>query len=161
MIEKYLKNKAIIAIASIIIGVFMIIKGGKLAVDMVRVIGYILIGTALAYAASYFFGANKDQMLLGYAAVKGVSGLVIVLLAGTIVNVLPVLAGAVLILNGLVNLTQTDGAPAYSKGTSILLIALGILVIIFKYTVVNAVVIMLGIALVLNGLSSLDIIRRF
>lgn len=161
MVEKYLRNKAIIAIASIVIGVFMIIKGGTLAADMVRVIGYILIGTAVAYAASYFFGPNKDQMMLGYAAVCGVAGLVVVLLAGSIVSALPVLGGAVLILNGLVNLTQTDGAPAYSKGTSILLIVLGILIIIFKYTVVNAVVIIMGISLVLNGLSSLDIIRRF
>lgn len=160
VLEKYLKNKAIIAIASIIIGVFMIIKGGTLADDMVRVIGYIMIGTGVVYALAYFFGPNKDQMLLGYAIVSAVAGLVIVLLAKTIVSAFPILAGAVLILNGLINLTQVDGAPAYSKGTALLLIALGVLVIVFKYTVVNVVVILMGISLVLNGILSLDTVRR-
>ena len=160
LVEKYLKNKTIIAIASVIIGIFMIIKGGSMAEGVVRVIGYILIGAGVVYLISYFTSSDRDQVLLGYAVTSAVAGLVIVLLAKTIVYAFPVIAGAVLILNGLVNLTQTEDAPAYSKGTSVLLIVLGILVIIFKFAVVNAVMVLLGIGLILNGLSSLDIIRR-
>ena len=160
LLQKYLKDKTIIAIASIAIGVIMIIKGGSIADDMVRITGYILIGAAVAYAVSYFIGNVRDSVLLGYAGAAGIAGLLMVLLAKTIVSIFPVLAGVVLILNGVINLTQGGEAPAYSKGTALLMIALGVLVIIFKYTVVNVVVILTGIGLVLNGVSTLDIIRR-
>ncbi len=164
MLDKIIRNKTIYAVASIVIGIVMIIKGGRMATDLVRIVGWLLIGTGLAYAASYFFGEDRDEVQLGYAILAGIGGLLVVLLAGTIVSLFPVLAGILLIVNGVINLGNLKGdagAPGNAKITAIAVIVLGILVIIFGKTVINAAVVIMGILLVLNGLAELNVIHRF
>ena len=164
MLEKLIRNKTIYAVASIVIGIVMIIKRGQMADDIVRIIGWLLIGTGVAYAATYLVGDNKDQVKIGYAVAAGIGGLLLVLLSRTIVNLVPILAGMLLIVNGIGNLNGVSGdqdVPAYSKGVAIAVIALGVLLIIFSRTLINAAVLIMGVCLVLNGLAELDIIRRF
>lgn len=164
MLDKIIKNKTIYAVASIVIGVVMIVKRGQMAGDLIRIIGWLLIGTGAAYAASYFFGEDRDEVQLGYAILAAAGGLAVVLLANTIVNMFPILTGIVLIANGALNLTQMRGetdASASSKGTAIAVIVLGILIIIFGRALINAAVLLTGICLVLNGLAELNVIHRF
>ncbi len=163
MLEKLIRNKTIYAAASIVIGVVMIIKGGQVADDIVRIIGWLLVGTGAAYAASYFFGEDQDPVQLGYAIAAAAGGLLTVLLARTIIGVIPIALGALLILNGITNLGGANGAsgsPAYSRGLAIAVIVLGVLVIIFGKTLINAAVLIIGICLVLNGLAELNLIRQ-
>ena len=165
MLEKLIRNKTIYAIASIVIGIFMIIKRGNMAYDVIRIIGWLLVGMGAAYAVSYFIGEDKDQVKIGYAILAVIGGLLVVWMAPTIVHIFPVLAGVLLIINGITNYTgvnrEDPDAPAYSKGTAIAVIVLGILVIVFSRMIINAVVLIMGICLVLNGLAELNIIRRF
>ena len=163
MLEKIIKNKAIYAIASIVIGIFMIIKGGSLAADVIRIIGWMLIGMGVIYAAAYFFGKDRDEVQLGYAVMAGIGGMLLVLLAGIIVGIFPIIAGIVLIVNGIANYTGANqGDPdAYSRGTAVAVIVLGVLVIVFGKAVIHAAVLLMGICLVLNGLAELNVIRKF
>ena len=164
MIQKLIKNKTIYAVASIIIGIIMIILQKRVLDDVIRVIGWILIGTGVAYLVSYFIGGNKENVRIGYAIAACAGGLLLILLAKSIVHLFPILAGVLLIINGVMNLNGVNGEkdiPAYSKGTAIAIIVLGVLVIIFGQTLLNLVVLLMGICLVLNGLAELDIIRRF
>ena len=164
MLDKIIRNKTIYAVASIVIGIVMLIKGGRMATDLIRIVGWLLIGTGVAYAASYFFGEDRDEVQLGYAILAGIGGLLLVLLAGTIVNLFPILAGIVLIVNGVINLGNARGDDEGSKNTKITAIAvivLGVLVIIFGKTLINAAVVIMGILLILNGLAELNVIHRF
>ncbi len=164
MIQKLIKNKTIYAVASIVIGIFMIIRRGAAAKDVLHVIGWLLIGTAAVYLVSYFMGKDRDNVQLGYAAGAGIGGLLLVLLAGSIVHLAPILAGALLIVCGITNLTGVNtesDIPKYSRGTAIAIIVLGALVIVFGKALISLAVLLIGICLILNGLAELDIIRRF
>ena len=164
MLQKLIRNKTIYAVASIVIGIVMIIKGGKMADDIVRIIGWLLIGTGAAYAVSYFTSSERDDVQLGYAILAAVCGILVVALAKTIVGLIPVLAGILLIVNGVMNMSKINGeadATTYSKGTAIAVIVLGVLVIIFGKTLINIAVLVMGICLVLNGLAELTVVHRF
>ncbi|MBR0512651.1 MAG: DUF308 domain-containing protein [Clostridia bacterium] len=167
MLNKLIKNKMIYALASVVIGIILIIRRGQMADDVVRIIGWLMIGMAAVYAVSYFVSSDKEQVQLGFAILAGIGGLLLVLLSHQIVNLFPILAGVLLIINGIANLSGVSGntgdaeVPAYSKVVAIAVIALGVLMIIFSRTLINATVLVMGICLVLNGLAEMDIIRRF
>ena len=65
MFEKILRNKAILAAVAILFGIYMIFAGRSVLDTIVRVGGYVLLGTAFAYLLSFFLGADREQVRLG------------------------------------------------------------------------------------------------
>lgn len=164
MIQKLTRNKTILAIASIVIGIFMMIRRGSMVADLLKIVGYLLLAAGAAYLIFYFIGKNREGIRLGYAAVAAVAGLVLILRPHSVLNIFPILAGAVLVINGLSNLIQAsqgEGAPSYSRIVAIVIIIIGALLIFRPFRIWDALVFIMGAALVLNGLADLDIIRRF
>jgi len=164
MIQKLTRNKTILAIASIVIGVFMMIRRGSMVADLLKIVGYLLLAAGAAYLIFYFIGKNREGIRLGYAAVAAVAGLVLILRPYSVLNIFPILAGAVLVINGISNLIQAsqgEGAPGYSRIVAIVIIIIGALLIFRPFRIWDALVFIMGAALVLNGLADLDIIRRF
>ncbi len=163
MIRNLIRNKTVFAVLNIVLGIYMCFAGRHVLDTIIRVAGYGLLGAAVVYAAMYFLGqGGRDQVKLGYAIAAGIAGLLIRVLAPAVVNLFPVLAGIGLILVGAVNLAQ-----AYKSGMSLASMAgpaltevLGILILLRPGFLVNAVVMVAGIALILNGLSELNMIRR-
>ncbi|MBR2822672.1 MAG: DUF308 domain-containing protein [Clostridia bacterium] len=163
MIRSIVRNKTVLAILSIVMGIYMCVAGRNVLYSIIRVAGYGLIGAAIIYLVLYLTGQNgRDQVKMGYAIVSGIAGLLIVRLAPAIVNLFPILAGVGLILAGIGNLTQAAGSgmPMVSKVGPIVTLVLGLLILTHPGTVVNMVVTLAGIALILNGLSELEMIRR-
>ena len=163
MIQKLIRNKTLFAIVSIAMGVYICFAGRGVLYNIVRVAGYVMLATAVGYALIYFFGPRRDQVQLGYAGLATAAGLMIVWMAPAIVNLFPMLAGLGLIVVGLTNLmhaAREEGMPAASKVGPVLTIVLGALILFHPGAIVNAVVMLAGIALILNGLSELDMIRR-
>ena len=163
MLQNLTRNKTLFAVGSIAMGLYMCIAGRSVLYNIVRVGGYVLLATAVGYALMYFFGSARDQVQLWYAGVAAIAGLLIVRLAPGIVNLFPVLAGIGLILAGVGNLTHAateNGLPQTAKVGPILTIVLGGLILFHPGAIINAVVILAGIALILNGVSELDLIRR-
>ena len=164
MIQRLTRNKTILAIASIVIGVFMMIRRGAMVADMLKIVGYLLIAAGAAYLIYYFVGKNREGVRLGYAAAAAVAGLVLILKPHSVLNIFPIIAGAALVLNGIGNLIQAssgDTAPSYSRIVAIVIIIIGALLIFRPFRIWDALVFIMGAALVLNGLADLDIIRRF
>lgn len=164
MIQKLTRNKTILAIASIVIGVFMMIRRGSMVADLLKIVGYLLLAAGAAYLIFYFIGKNREGVRLGYAAVAAIAGLVLILRPYSVLNIFPILAGAVLVINGISNLIQAsqgEGAPSYSRIVAIVIIIIGALLIFRPFRIWDALVFIMGAALVLNGLADLDIIRRF
>ena len=163
MIQKLIRNKTLFAIVSIAMGIYMCFAGRGVLYNIVRIAGYVMLATAVGYALMYFFSPRRDQVQLGYAGLAAAAGLLIVWMAPAIVHLFPALAGLGLIIVGLSNLMHAvrgEGMPAASKVGPILTIILGTLILFHPGAIVNAVVMLAGIALILNGLSELDMIRR-
>ena len=163
MIRNLVRNKTVFAILSIVMGIYMCVAGRSVLYSIVRVAGYGLLGAAIIYLVMYFMGqGGRDQVQLGYAAVSGIAGLLIVRMAPAIVNIFPMLAGIGLILAGAGNLAQAagNGMPLVSRAVPIVTIVLGVLILLHPGSIVNLVVTLAGVALIINGLSELDMIRR-
>ena len=164
MIRNIIRNKTILAIASIVFGIFLMIAR-RSAVDlMIRVMGYGLLATAVAYCIAYFTSQTRDEVQLGYAVLALIGGLLVIWLAPAIVSIAPILAGILLIINGasdLFHAASGDSVPRRSAFASALIILLGLLILIRPGFISSAIVVVIGAAFVLNGLVDLDIIRRF
>jgi len=162
--QRLLRNKILFAVLNILLGLFMVIARRSVLDVVIRVIGFALLITAAAYLLMYFLGHRRDQIQLYYAGISGVAGLLVLWLVPTLVRLFPMLAGIALILIGISNLTsaaKADQIPAYSKVGPIVTIVLGAILLFRPGTALNLVVALAGIALILNGLSELDLIRRF
>ena len=158
MIEKYLKNKTIISIAGIIIGLILMIWRGSFIESLIRVIGYVLLGAAAVYMIMFFKENRQNETLLGYAIGTAGAGLLLILLCRSILRIFPVLAGILMIMSGVVTLTQTAGnrnVPVYSKLLSALVIVLGIVIATRPGRIANAIVFCVGAVFVVNGISGI------
>ncbi len=161
MLRDLMKNKAIMAAASILFGIYLIIARSSALYTVIRILGYGLLGTALVYLVYYFGDRERDRTSLMYAAAAGVAGLLIMMLAPSIVNFFPVLAGILLILSGVSDLLSLRGhADGKAKILPVVLIILGLLVVTHPGAIAGAVVAIAGGAFILNGLTDLNIIRK-
>lgn len=162
MIQRLTRNKTAMAIASIIAGIYLMIARRNAPIALLRMIGFALLGVAAVYLVLYFTGKNRDQVQLVYAGGAAVLGLLTRWLAPVILNIFPILLGAAIIIAGISNLTAARD-PVYPRTSvigPILTIVLGAVIVFHPGTVLNWVIFLAGAALVLNGLTELDLIRR-
>lgn len=163
MIQRFLRHRMVLLIAEIIAGLVLMIWRGQVVEQMIRVVGYILIAAAAAYIVFYFTGGRRDEMLLGYAALSGAAGALLVLLSGFFLRAFPILAGCLMILSsaaGLYQMMNSIYTPWYSKALSVLVLLLGILILIHPGTIANAIVFCIGAAFMVNGISGLIMIYK-
>ncbi len=161
--QKLLRHKTLFSVLSILLGIYLIFSGRSSLYTVIRVIGTALMAAGIAYLILYFIGSRKVQTNLYYAGMAFVTGLAVRWFAPALVNLFPVLAGIVLIVIGVANLTSVSGNsafPAYSKIVPILIIVLGALILFHPGRVLDLVMAICGGALIVNGLSELDLIRR-
>lgn len=158
MVEKLIKNKLIVAVVSIIAGIVLVIMQKQALDSVIRVVAWGLLITAAAYAVLYFTGKeDKDEVQLGYALLSGIGGLVLLLLGGKLLNIFPVLAGLAMIAGGVVGLIGAGRKEGYIA--PVLVILLGLLIVFHPGGTLNAIVLIIGIGLIVNGVSDLISIR--
>ena len=158
MLERYLKNKTVMSVAGIVIGVILMIWRGSFVASMIRVMGYVLLAAAAVYLVMYFKDSKGDQTQLGYAVVCGGAGLLMIFLCRTIVRAFPVIAGVLMILSGVGTLAQVikeKDVPLLSKILPVVVIVLGILILTQPGRIANAIVFCVGAVFVVNGISGL------
>ena len=164
MLQKLIRNKTILAVASILFGLWLMIFRTAALNLVIRVAGYGLLAIGAAYLVYYFMTGRGESIRLGYGVVAAIAGLLVLSLGPALINFLPVLAGLVLILNGgadLYHLWEQDRSfrPVLIMPAATAL--LGLLVVFHPGAVAGAVVLVAGAAFVLNGLADLNIIRKF
>ena len=161
--QKLLRHKTVFAALNILVGIYLLFTGRGSLYTAIRVIGTALIVAAVVYLVLYFKGSRQDRMHLYYAGAACAAGLAVRWFAPGLVNAFPVLAGLALIAIGVLNLTSATTIrifPAYSKLGPILTIVLGALILFHPGRVLDLAVGLCGGALIVNGLSELDLIRR-
>lgn len=163
MIEKYLKNKTIMSVAGIVIGLILMIWRGQFVEQMIRVVGYVLLAAAAAYLVLYFRDKQQDQTQLTYAIVSAGAGLLLILLCRVLLRAFPVIVGVLMIMSAAAVLLSTfkdKETPLYTKVLAALVIVLGILIVIQPGRIANALVFCVGAVLVVNGVSGLLMSRQ-
>ena len=103
-------------------------------------------------------------MELGFAGMAGIVGLLMVLFAPSIVSFFPIMMGIILILSGLSTLMQAsqgDAYPVYSKFFALVTAALGVLILIRPGQTADIILIIIGGGCVLSGLNDLLLTWRF
>ena len=162
MMQQLIRNKTVMAVLSIVTGIYLMISRRHAPENLLRMVGYALFLAAAAYLVLYFIRGDHDRVKLGYACGAAVLGLLARWLAPTIVNLVPVLVGIAIIAAGVSNLMAARNMN-YPKATMlgpVLTIVLGALVVFHPGFVLSTVIFLAGVALVLNGLSELELIRR-
>ncbi len=162
MIRQLIRNKTVIAVISILTGIYLMIARKSAVYSLIRMIGYALFIAAVAYLILYFVRGDRDKVKLQYACGAAVLGLVVRLLAPTVVNLLPVLLGIAIIVAGISNLlgARSQNLPKSAWIGPILTIVLGAVILFHPGSVISTAIFLAGAAMVINGLSELDLIRR-
>ena len=162
MMQQLIRIKTVMAAVSVITGIYLMIVRGGVTTQLFRIIGYALLLMAAAYLVLYFVKGDRDGVKLGYAGGAAVAGLLVQWLAPMILHLFPVLLGIALILAGISNLTgaSSQDFPKSAWLGPVLTIVLGAVILFHPGSVINTVVFLAGAALVLNGLSEMDLIRR-
>ena len=152
LMKRLLRNKMVTSVLSVIVGVMLIIARRSALDGTVRLIGGLMLLGAAAYALFYFIGFFRDRTQLMTAAGCAAAGIIFLSWPKMIVNLFPIIAGVILILNGLSNLAEARRSNGKGTAlTAVLVIIGGILIAFHPGFIANAVILCAGIVLTLNG----------
>ena len=167
-VTKISGNRLVLAVAAIVFGLRLIIFR-RTALDLtIRLMGVALIVCACVY---YFFfrkGEQHDLLDKIVSIFIGVVGLILLLAARGIVNFFPVIIGIVIIINAFANLARLfsvdagnrDGGWRASVVLQIVVLVFGFCMMFFRYYAASLIVMLIGIALLITGISNLVVYIR-
>lgn len=167
---RILMNKLVAAIASIVFGVILLIWTGSALDVIVRIFGIILILSGLF--SVIMFLVRRDGLPLSTASFVG--GVVLAVLGASIyfnpawlVSIFPIVMGIVIVLSGVSDLGETITLGQNGIGKwwvslliSIVIIGLGLLILFNPMKFADAIVKVIGIVLIINGISDLYVIIK-
>ena len=167
-IRQLLNSKLVPALLSIVLGAVIIIAR-RAAVDLlVKIVGGVVIAAAIGFIVIYLTRPDKEAgnltMVLVSAGAAVLIGILIFTFAESIVNIFPILMGVYLILNGLSHLTAGYADPEnriIAVILGVLVIALGVLIVVQPSFLVDTIMIFIGGAFIVNGVSDLLMEKRF
>ena len=163
MIEKYLRNKTIMSIAGIVIGLVLMIWRGRVIEQMIHVVGYILLAAAAIYLLMYFRSSRQNGAQLGYAIAAAAAGVLLILLSRFLLSAFPRIIGIVMIVTAAATLLKTynnSDVSLYSKVLYVLVILIGIVIAVKPTGLINTMAFFIGVAFVVNGFSGLLLSRE-
>lgn len=167
-VKQLLNSKLVPAVLSILLGIIIVIAR-RSAVDLlVKIIGGLVIAAAIGFIVVYMTRPDKEagnlKMVLVSAGAAVLIGILIMIFAESIVNIFPILMGVYLILNGLSHLTAGWADPGnriIAVIMGVLVIALGAMIVLQPGFLVNTIMIFIGAAFIVNGVSDLLMEKKF
>lgn len=135
------------------------------AIGMIMAILLIIVG--VVYIGSYFLKIVSHGISVVVGAVIVIIGIWILLQPSIIVSLIPIVIGVVLVAHGIRDLKESLDAKRYgyeSWGVGIVLavisIAFGVICIVDAFGVLEVASVLIGIALIYNGISNMWIASR-
>ena len=103
--------------------------------------------------------SNPDN--LSKTLILGLVGLVLLLIPGTLNKIIGILIGAALLIVGIIAIVkytkEKESGSSLNLVSGILYSVLGVIIIIYPYSIINLVTICLGVYLIINGLLKLKL----
>ncbi len=159
-IKRFFSNSVIFALASIVLGVLMLIMGAGLLNLLVKVLAIVIIAYGVLEIVRYFSGKGRKSttdLCIGIIAV--VAGVLVLIFPQMIVDLFPIIIGVLLVLEGLTDLAAALRGRSKNKLVNIIIgavvILAGLFLIFRAGMVMDIVVIVAGIVLIVNGFSIL------
>lgn len=158
--ERFKNRSPVVSIIMIIIGLILVIWPGHTLTFMVSIFGWGLIFSGISEAVAGFTTGFFPLAIGGLFMLA--LGFYFIIAPDVLASVIPVLAGLGILINGAVNLYNAWTGryamgynPAKDIVLSIISIVLGILVLVRPFTAASVIVIVVGIALIYNGIVNL------
>lgn len=158
--EKLKNRRPVTSIIMIIIGLILVIWPGHSLNVMVSILGWGMIFSGIAESVSGFM-TGFFPLAIGGLCILAL-GFYFIISPQVLASVIPFLAGLVIIVNGGVNLYHAwvgrfamGYNPARDIILSIISIILGILILVHPFATASVIVLLVGLALIYNGIMNL------
>ena len=166
-VKQLLKSKMVPALLSVALGIVIIIAR-RAALDLlVKIIGGLVIASGIGFIAVYLTRPDKEAgnlpMVLLLSGAAAAAGLLLIVFAGHIVDIFPVIMGIYLILNGLSHLTEAyvdSENRVLATILGVLVIVLGLMIVFRPGFLVNMIMVFIGASFLVNGVMDLLLLRR-
>lgn len=157
-LQNLVRDRAIVAVAGIIMGAVLIIFQASALDFMVWILGIIALVAAAAYALSYAFGTIKNPGRIAAAVICACAGLLFVTAPQAVVDFLPLFIGLILLVNGITNCLQSFAAAGLFGSIALgpalisaLVAMLGLLIMMRPGAVADFIVVFMGISLIVSS----------
>lgn len=168
-VNSIIKNKAIMAVLSILLGIILIVRQGAAVADLVRILGVLLLIAAVVNLITWLAEKKEERSNASLAGVIvcAIFGLIFTTTPGWLVALFPVLMGLAIIISSIVNITgllQSGvrfGLFTPSLVMSIISLILGIVVLFHPGATANIIIALVGITFLANGIADLMMIFVF
>ncbi len=163
-IKSFFTNSLVYALASIVLGILMLIMQDAMVSLIVKVFAVVLIVYGVVEIVGYLTNKGKKSTAsLGIGILAACAGVFFLVFPEIIVNIFPIIVGVMLVLEGLTNVIGAFRGKRKNWFINVIIgaviIAVGLFFIFRAGTVIDVVVIIAGIALIINGLSYLFMTR--
>lgn len=163
--EQLKNRRPVVSIIMIIIGLILVIWPGHSITVMVSILGWGLVFSGISEAVTGFT-TGFFPLAIGGLFILAL-GFYFIMAPEVLASVIPFLAGLGIIVNGGVNLYNAwvgryamGYNPARDIILSIISIILGILVLVHPFGTASVIVILVGLALIYNGIMNLINLKK-
>lgn len=161
--QNMVHDKLIMGIMSLVFGVVLVVWQAGAIAEIIRILGILLlIGSAVALL-TYFLGReNKGNPSTLATAILGIIvGLIFAYVPEWLIAFFPVVMGIILIVNGILDISMLASSPARTAAfplgivLAIFTLILGLVSLFQPLAVADAIVLVIGIAFLVNGVGDL------
>ena len=153
-----------LSILMIVIGLVLVVWPGHVMTTAIRVLGFALLAGGGILIFSWYRGRERgsDPLTLSEGIMLALVGLFVLLAPGMIISIIPFAVGGIVIINGIINLSQALDQRRYdfsgwvfALALAILTILLGGLIILNPFSTMEMLVVAIGVIVIYNGVSNL------
>ncbi len=165
MKDRVRRRSPVASIIMIIIGLILVFGPGHTLRFLVSILGWGLILGGITEAVTGFASGFLPIAIGGLFML--VLGFYFIISPGTVASIIPFLAGLGVLIDGAVNLYRAwqgryamGYSPAKDIVLSIISIILGILIMIYPFATASVVAVLIGVALIYNGIVNLAGLKK-
>lgn len=161
---KIMRNKVVLAVASIVFGIILIIWKREVVTKGVSIIGIIMIACAAVMIIMFAVQKEKNPGLLVMGILFAVFGAFFLVKPEFITRMFPVIMGVILLISGLFDMINAVRLPKNVSGrtgiivVSVIIAVLGVVFMFLPGVTADILMIIIGIVLLFNGVFDLVVL---
>lgn len=162
--RNFMRNKIILAIASIVFGVILIVWQSSAVDALVRVLGIIMLAVGAVFIIMYAVQKERKAGLLVTGIILAVLGAFFLARPDFIVRLFPVIMGLILVISGITDLAGAVNLPKGTAGkagiiiVSLIIAGLGVLCMFHPGIIADILMVFIGCVLIGNGIFDLVVL---
>jgi len=162
--RNFMRNKIVLAVASIVFGIILIVWQRSALDSLVRILGIIMVAVAAVFIIMFAVQKEKKNSLIIVGIILAIVGAFFLIKPDFIVKLFPFIMGLILVISGISDLVGALNLPKGASGktgiviTSLVLAALGVVCMFQPGIIANILILFIGILLLVNGVFDLVVL---